>query len=93
MFPVQDLQFALYIQHLSETTESRAAVEVAVNAVSWAHQMAGLQPISSSPVVRAVLGGLQRQLAKPKIQEGAPSLWECWQLWYNLVLAHWQICV
>ena len=65
MFPAEDLQFALYIQHLAETTESRAAVEVAVNAMSWAHQMAGLQPISGSPFVRTVLAGLQRQLAKP----------------------------
>ena len=66
VFPVQDLQFALYLQHLSETTESRSAVEVAVSAISWAHQLAGLQPISGSPFVGAVLAGLQRKLAKPK---------------------------
>ena len=69
MFPVQEVQFTLYIQHLAETTESKAAVEVAVNAVSWAHQMAGLEPISSSPFVRTVLAGLQRQLAKPKTKK------------------------
>ena len=65
-FPVQDIQFALYLQHLSETTESRTTVEAAVNAVSWAHQLAGLNPVSSYPFVRVVLAGLQRQLAKPK---------------------------
>ena len=66
VFPVQDVQFALYLQNLLEVTDSRAAVEVAVNAVSWVHRMAGLQPILDSPFVRSVLAGLQRQLAKPK---------------------------
>ena len=69
MFLAQDLQFALYIQHLAETTESRAAVEAAVNALSWAHQMAGLQRISCSRFVRTVLARLQRQLAKPKTKK------------------------
>ena len=45
VFPVQDVQFTLYLQHLAETTESKAVVEGAVNAVSWAHQKAGLQPV------------------------------------------------
>ena len=40
-----------------------------MSAVSWAHQMAGLQPISGSPFVSAVLSGLQRQLAKPKTKK------------------------
>ena len=31
--------------------------------------MAGLEPISSSPFVRTVLAGLQRQLAKPKAKK------------------------
>ena len=66
VFPVQDIQFALYLQHLAEATESRATVEAAVNAESWAHQLAGLDPVSSYPLVRAVLAGLQRQLAIPK---------------------------
>ena len=69
VFPVQDVQFALYIQHVADSTKSRAAVEVAVNAISWAHQMAGLQPISSSPFLRSVLAGLQRQLARPIVKK------------------------
>ena len=66
VFPVIDVQFALYLQDLAETTESRAAVEAAANAVSWVHQLAGLEAITASPFVRAVLAGLQRKLAKPK---------------------------
>ena len=69
MFPVQEVQFTLYIQHLAETTESKAAVEVAVNVVSWEHQMAGLKPIFSSPFVCTVLARLQRQLTKPKTKK------------------------
>ena len=40
VFPVEVPQFALYLQHLGETTKSRAAVEEAVNAVSWAQRLA-----------------------------------------------------
>ena len=66
VFPVQDIQFALYLQHVSETTKSRAAVETAVTAASSAHQLAGLRPVSCFPFVQVVLSGLQRTLAKPK---------------------------
>ena len=65
VFPVKDVQFALYLQHLAETTGSRAAVESAVNAVSWVHKLAGLGTITTSPFVRAVQEGLTRKLAKP----------------------------
>ena len=69
VFPVQDWQFALYIQHWAETTESGAALETAVKAKSWEQQMAGLQPISSSLFVHTVLAGLEMQLAKPKAKK------------------------
>ena len=71
VFPAQDMQFALYLQHLAESTASKAAVEEAVNAISWAHQLAGMAPITTAPFVRTVLAGLQRQLAKP-IQKKEP---------------------
>ena len=32
-YPVQEVHFALYLQHLGESVQSRAAVEEAVNAV------------------------------------------------------------
>ena len=37
-----------------------------MHAVSWLHQMAGLTFIAGSPIVQATLGGLRRELAKPK---------------------------
>ena len=65
-FPVQDIHLVLYLQHLSESIQSKSAVEEAVHAVSWLHQMAGLPSIAGSPIVQATLGGLRRELAKPK---------------------------
>ena len=66
VFPAQDPQFAVYLQHLREATGSKATVEEAVNAVSWAHQLAGMAPISAATFVLSTMIGLQRQLAKPK---------------------------
>ena len=69
IYPVQEVHFALYLQHLGESVQSRAAVEEAVNAVGWVHQLGGQQPIAASPFVRAALEGFQRMLAKPKIRK------------------------
>ena len=66
VFPVDELHFCLYLQHLGESTKSKATVEEAVNAVAWVQQLAAHQPISSSSLVRATLAGLQRKLAKPR---------------------------
>ena len=69
MYPVQDVRCALYLQHLGETVQSKAAVEEATNAIGRVHQLSGLPPIAASPFVRATLTGLQRQLAKPKLHK------------------------
>ena len=57
-----------FMQYLSESTESKAAVEEAVHALSWLHGVAGLQPLGGSPIVNATLEGLRRILAKPKVR-------------------------
>ena len=69
MFPVEVVHFALYLQHLGDTTHSKSAVEEAVNAVGWVNQLADQPPIAASPFVRATLSGLQRNLAKPKVRK------------------------
>ena len=69
-FPIQELHLVLYMQHLSESTESKTAVEEAVHALSWLHGLAGLQPLGGSPLVKATLEGLRRILAKPKVRKG-----------------------
>ena len=69
VFSVGEVHFALYLQHLGETTQSKSSVEEAVNSVGWIHQISGLPSISASPFVRATLAGLQRNLAKPKVRK------------------------
>ena len=65
-FPVSEAHFVLYLQHLGESSESKSAVEEAMNAVSWVQQLAGHQPVSAGSIARMTLAGLQRKLAKPK---------------------------
>lgn len=66
VYPVEETHFALYLQHLAESTGSRSAVEEAMNAISWVQQVAGHKTVASSVLVKTALAGLQRQLAKPK---------------------------
>ena len=66
VFPVQCHQLALYLQHVGANSCSCAAVEEAVNAISWAHHIAGIEGVSDKPIVRATVAGLKRKLAKPK---------------------------
>ena len=47
-FPVRDIDFALYLQHVGDTTGSKSAVEEAVNAVSWVHHLAGYPSVLDS---------------------------------------------
>ena len=67
-FPMQEVHFALYLQHVCETT-GKAAIEGAINAIGWLQKLSGLPPVASSPFVRATLEGLQRKLAKPKVRK------------------------
>ena len=69
VYPIQEAHFALYLQHLAESSESKASVEEAVNAIAWIQQLADHQPVSSSPFIRATMSGLQRRLARPKIKK------------------------
>lgn len=45
--PAKPHQFVLYLQHLSEVSKSKAAVEEACNATSWMHACAGLPSLMS----------------------------------------------
>ena len=68
-YPIKEAHFALYMQHLSETSKSKATVEEAVNAISWVQQLSNHKAVSSSPFIRATLAGLQRKLARPKVRK------------------------
>ena len=67
--PVNEVHFALYLQHLGESSGSVVAVQAALNAVCWIHQLAGFPPPSSSGFVRATVAGLQRQFTRPKVRK------------------------
>ena len=64
VFPVKTTHFALYLQHVGEATKSKAAVEEAVNAISWLQRLGG-RPGRNS-LIKSVVEGFQRQLAQPK---------------------------
>ena len=71
VFPAQVHHVALYLQHLAESLESKAAAEEAVNALAWVHSLSGVESPSSNPFVRATLEGIQRMLARP-VQKKEP---------------------
>ena len=68
VFPVREAEFALYLQHLGETTSSKSAVEEAINGVSWVQQLGGFPPLTGSPFLSIVLDGLQRALRSGRSQ-------------------------
>ena len=68
-FPVQEKHLVLYLQHLGESMRSKAAVEAVVHALSWLHELVGLQQLGGSPLVKPIVEGLKWILAKPKVQK------------------------
>ena len=68
-FPVQDIHLALYLQHLGESVESRAAAEKAVHALAWLHQMAGLPSVGGAPLMQATLAWFRHRLVQPKVRK------------------------
>ena len=64
-FPATAHHIVLYLQHLAETTRSKAATEEAVYALAWAHNMGGITSPTDNPFVKTALEGLRRTLAKP----------------------------
>ena len=69
VFPVTEVHFTLYLQHLGETLHSWSVVQEAVNVVSWVHQLSGLETVAQSPFVQATVAGLKHSLAKTKVRK------------------------
>ena len=63
VFPVKLAHFMVYLQHINETTKSKAALDVVFNAIVWAHAM-GHQS-KNYLTVSATLHRLQRNHANP----------------------------
>lgn len=68
-YPISTTQFALYLQHVGESTKSRAAVEEAVNAISWVQRLAGDQAVNQHSLIKMTVDGFQRTLARPKVRK------------------------
>ena len=64
VFPVEGTKLALYLQHLGDHLESKAAVKEAVNSLASVHSLAGLALPSNHPLVQVTMDGLKRPLAK-----------------------------
>ena len=65
-FPIDVAMFALYLQHLGETSKSHSAVSDAINAVAWVQRMAGVKTVAQNDLIRSINEGFQRMLAHPK---------------------------
>ena len=66
---MEAIPLALYLQHLGNSTGSRASVDRAVYALAWIHEAAGLSSPINDPFVQTVLGGLRHMLASPTIRK------------------------
>ena len=51
------MHLALYLQHLGNSTGSRASIEEVVYALSWIHEAAGLPSLINDPFIQTMLGG------------------------------------
>ena len=60
---------AFYLQGVADSAKSKSTVEEAVNAISWAHQMAGVPSPTDSTFVKSTMQGLQRKVAKPVVKK------------------------
>ena len=63
--PAVPIHVALYLQYLVQKGATVAPVVEAVNALSWAHQVAVVDDPTSHPLVRSTLAGARRILARP----------------------------
>ena len=72
--PEKSSQMALYLQHLGDTTQAKASVEEAFNALAWVRLASGLSSPTLSPFMRATLEGLQRILARPVTEKTPVSI-------------------
>jgi len=64
IFPAKDHHVVLYLQHLAETTGSKA-VEEAVYIIAWEHSLASTPSPTESSFVKVTLEGLRKSLTKP----------------------------
>ena len=57
--PAQSHHIVLYLQHLANTTSSKATVGEVVYAIAWAHSLAGIPSHTETPLVQTTIQGLR----------------------------------
>ena len=62
-FPAKPIHVALYLSYLIQKANTPSPVEEAVNALSWAHNLACVEDPTRHPLVKQVLEGAKRMLA------------------------------
>ena len=62
-FPAKSIYVALYLSYLLQKANTPSPVEEAVNALSWAHNLACVEDPTGHPLVKQVLEGAKRMLA------------------------------
>lgn len=69
VFPAKPFQVALYLSFLIHSARTSSPVEEAVNALSWAHQLAVVEDPTEHSLVRQVLAAAKRILAHKTIKK------------------------
>ena len=70
-FPAAAHHVVLYLQHIAQTTGSKAAMEEATYSLAWVHSIAGITSPTDNPFVKISVEGLRRMLSKP-VQKKEP---------------------
>ena len=65
ILPVRPADLVLYMMHLLQSAHTVSPIVSAMSAINWAHEKAGFDPVTSSPIVSQVYLGCQRLLATP----------------------------
>ena len=69
VLPAVPLQVALYLTELTKKTadhgHSVAVIESTAYSIRWGHRMAGVESPSDHPLVKSVIEGARRKLARP----------------------------
>ena len=70
-FPAAAHHFVLHLQHIAQTTGSKAAMEEATYSLAWVHSIAGIPSPTDNPFVKTSVEGLRKMLSKP-VQKKEP---------------------
>ena len=65
ILPADPIHIALYLSHLAKSANSFAVINTAACAITWSHNLSGLDSPSKHILIIETLRGLKRQLARP----------------------------